>query len=163
MPKWTEKLWERQRGESAQAYEAFDLYLKMGTERSCRRVAQELSKSDTIIRRWSSAWSWQKRVWAYDNELEKEAWKRAVAEHKAMFERHIEVALQLQDKALKALDNLSTEEMTAKDIKECLKTATDLERLSRALTEAKTEAGNSDHLADCIFAAYHRRRETVEN
>ena len=40
MGKWTDKLWERQKGESAQAYEAFSIYLGMGAERSLRAYPQ---------------------------------------------------------------------------------------------------------------------------
>ena len=39
--KRTEQPWERQKGESAQAFEAFSLYLEMGGSRSLRAVSQE--------------------------------------------------------------------------------------------------------------------------
>ena len=67
-----EKAWERQPKESARAYEAFDLYLKMGPERSLRKVGQELGKSNTLISRWSSAWNWQERCRDYDNYLKRQ-------------------------------------------------------------------------------------------
>ena len=71
MAKWSkvEKSWERQPKESAQAFEAFDLYCKMGAGRSLRKVEQKLNKSHTLIARWSSNWNWQKRSRDYDNEL----------------------------------------------------------------------------------------------
>ena len=103
MPKWTDKPWERQKGESAQAYEAFVTYRDMGSDRSIRAVGQRLDKSRTQIGKWSSAWNWQERVRAYDNELEKEARAKAVKDRKAMTERHIGIAMQLQKKALEAL------------------------------------------------------------
>lgn len=54
MPNRTkDDLWERQPGESAQAYEAFAIYRDMGSNRSLRVVAEQLSKSDTLIKRWS--------------------------------------------------------------------------------------------------------------
>lgn len=53
MPKWTDKPWERQKGESAQAYEAFVTYRDMGSERSLQAVSQRLSKSIPLIKRWS--------------------------------------------------------------------------------------------------------------
>lgn len=116
MPKWTDKPWERQKGESAQAYEAFVTYRDMGSDRSIRAVGQRLDKSRTQIGKWSSAWNWQERVRAYDNELEKEARAKAVKDRKAMTERHIGIAMQLQKKALEALSSLSVEDMSPKDI-----------------------------------------------
>ena len=44
MPKWTDKPWERQKGESDKAYEAFVTYRDMGTDRSIRAVAQEFNR-----------------------------------------------------------------------------------------------------------------------
>ena len=73
MGKWTDKPWERQKGESAQAYEAFSIYLGMGAERSLSAVAKQLSKSLPLIKRWSREKEWQERIRAYDNDVEKQA------------------------------------------------------------------------------------------
>ena len=152
MPK-TDKPWERQKGESEKAYEAFAAYRDMG---------EKLGKSDTLIRRWKVRWNWQERVRAYDNELEREARKKVVADRKAMTERHIGIAMQLQKKALEALSSLSVEDMTPKDIKEYIKMATDIERLNRTLEDADSkerESAAQSSLADTIVAAYQRRKE----
>lgn len=160
MPKWTDKPWERQKGESAQAFEAFVTYRDMGTERSITKVVQELNKTRALIGRWSSQWEWKERVRAYDNELEKEARKKAVADRKAMTERHIGIAMQLQKKALEALSTLSVEDMSPKDVKEYIKMATDLERLNRTLEEESGRNGNeaASSLADSIISAYQKRK-----
>ena len=68
MGKWADKPWERQKGESAQAFEAFSTYLEMGTDRSIRAVGQKLDKSRTQIGKWSKAWDWQERVQDYGND-----------------------------------------------------------------------------------------------
>lgn len=161
MGKWTDKPWERQKGESAQAYEAFSIYLNLGAERSLKAVAQQLSKSLPLIKRWSREKEWQERVRAYDNELEREARKKAIAARKDMTERHISIAMQLQKKALQALKELSVEEMSPKDIKEYIKMATELERLNRTLEEesAKGKEDGPTQLADAIMSAYQRRKE----
>lgn len=161
MPKWSDKPWERQQGESAQAFEAFSIYLNLGTDRSLKAVAQQLSKSLPLIKRWSREKQWQERIRSYDNELEKEARKKAIADRKAMTERHIGIAMQLQKKALEALGSLSAEDMSAKDVKEFIKMATDLERLNRTLEEESAKARDSGptQLADAIIAAYQKRKE----
>lgn len=160
MPKWTDKPWERQKGESEQAYEAFSKYRDMGDKRAITAVAKELSKSRQLIERWKERWEWKERVRAYDNELEKEARKKAVADRKAMTERHIGIAMQLQKKALEALSTLSVEDMSPKDVKEYIKMATDLERLNRTIEEESGKSGGeaSASLADSIIAAYQKRK-----
>ena len=161
MEKWTDKPWERQKGESEKAFEAFAAYRDMGPERTISAVVKKLEKSRTLIDRWKERWDWQERVRAYDNELEKEARAKAVKGRKDMTERHIKIAMQVQKKALEALASLSVEDMSPKDVKEYIKMATDLERLNR-MSEEQSSKGASDaptQLADTIVAAYQKRKE----
>ncbi len=133
------KPWERQKGESGQAFEAFKLYRDSGLKRSVGKVAETLSKSRQLMSRWKATWDWDERVRAYDNELEKEARKEAARDLKGMTKRHIQISVQLQAKALEALKNMPVEDMSAKDIKEFIKLATDLERLNRSSLAGKEE------------------------
>lgn len=161
MPKWTDKPWERQKGESEKAFEAFAIYRDMGEKRTFTAVAEKLQKSSSLIRRWKDRWEWVERVRAYDNELEKEARAKVVKDRKDMTDRHIGIAMQLQKKALEALKGLSVEDMSPKDIKEFIKMATDLERLNRTLEEESSK-GKGDEpasLADAVIAAYQKRKE----
>lgn len=90
MPNRTkDDLWERQPGESAQAYEAFAIYRDMGSNRSLRVVAEQLSKSDTLIKRWSREKKWGERCRAYDNHLDDVARQEALRKYKKMRTRHI--------------------------------------------------------------------------
>lgn len=161
MAKWTDKPWERQKGETEKAFEAFAIYRDMGEKRTFTAVAEKLQKSGSLIRRWKDRWEWQERVRAYDNELEKEARAKVVKDRKDMTERHINISMQLQKKALEALKTLKVETMSPKDIKEFIKMATDLERLNRTLEEesGKDKADTSASLADAIMAAYQKRKE----
>lgn len=59
-------VWTRREGESGVAYEAFREYLRLGTKRSIRLVAEELSKSEALMKRWSSEHSWPARALAHD-------------------------------------------------------------------------------------------------
>jgi hypothetical protein len=63
------RVFERQAKESAKAFAAFSLYLGLGSERSLGAVAQKVTKSPRLLKRWSSRWSWGERVRAYDENL----------------------------------------------------------------------------------------------
>ena len=140
MPRQTEQPWERQPGESEQAFEALKIYRDLGVRRSNAEVCKQLSKSRQLISRWKSKYEWDDRVRAYDNDLEKQQHAEAVKNLKDMTGRHIKIAMSLQRKALEALDKLKVEDMTPKDIKEYIKMATELERLNRLTSAAKDES-----------------------
>ncbi len=64
--------WHRQPDESAKAYEAFRIYREMGPSRSISKAARKLNKSTMVLARWSTRWSWQERIQAWDdNQSEK--------------------------------------------------------------------------------------------
>lgn len=56
-------VWARRDTESHPAYTAFQAYRRL---RSTTKVAEELAKSDTIIKRWCTEHDWVSRVIAYD-------------------------------------------------------------------------------------------------
>lgn len=161
MPKSkSEKPWERQQGESDKAYEAFSVYRDLqGSARTFTAVAEKLQKSGTLIRRWKAKFSWESRALAYDNYLQAAAAAEAQKQKQKMTERHIQIAEQLQYKALEALKNLKPDQMSPKDIKEFLKMATDLEAACRStkLNEASPANSGQSSLADIITAAYAKR------
>jgi hypothetical protein len=134
-----EEIWERQPGESVQAFEAFRIYRDMGLKRSNHAVSEQLSKSRQLISRWKAAWKWDERARAYDNALEREAHREAVKDLKDMTSRHIRISVQLQNKALEALQRMNVEDMSPRDIREYIKLATDLERLNRSSAAMENE------------------------
>lgn len=151
MSRVVEHSWERQPGESVQAFEAFKLYRDMGLKRSNHAVCEQLSKSRQLISRWKKQWDWDSRVRDYDNELEKEAHKEAVKNLKDMTSRHIKISMQLQRKALEALDKMKVEDMSPKDVKEFIKMATDLERLNRLTAATDVEDETQDYTSVDIY------------
>ena len=159
--KWSDKPWERQKGESDKAFEAFSIYRDMGADRSLRAVGQKLGKSRALMERWSVSYKWLERVRAYENELEKEAREQAIKDRKEMIRRHIGFAKLMQKKAQDALRELSVEDMSPKEIREYIKLATDLERLTRSLeNDAPKDATESESsLADSIRDTEQKRME----
>lgn len=146
-----EEIWERQPGESVQAFEAFKIYRDLGLKRSNQEVCKQLSKSRQLISRWKAAWNWDERVRAYDNTLEREAHKEAVKNLKDMTSRHIRISVQLQNKALEALQKMKVEDMSPRDIREYIKLATDLERLNRASAAMEKELDTDETTSVDIY------------
>ncbi|MBQ9739869.1 MAG: hypothetical protein IJV91_02910 [Kiritimatiellae bacterium] len=146
MPKRTEPevLWEQQPGESAKAFEAFAAYRDMGAERSLRKLTQQLHKNLTTIRDWSVKWNWQERVRAYDRELDRQAREQAVRSVRQMTDRHIRIAMQLQAKAVRALENLDEAQLTPKMMLAFLTKATELERMNRLSNAGLDENGQKE-------------------
>lgn len=128
--KRTEQPWERQKGESAQAFEAFFLYLEMGADRSIRAVSHELGKSKTLIDRWSRTHNWVERCRAWDNHIQHEAKKAAITEVRNMTKRHVTMAQQIQNAAMLALKEMGSNMVNPKNFAAIVKLATDLERSS---------------------------------
>ncbi len=146
--------WERQEGESTKAFEAFTIYLNMGADRSLRAVAEKLGKFRTLIERWSSSNAWVERVDAYDAFIQKkaqaEAIKDAVKKVRKMNDRHIGIALKLQEKAMAALAEMDPDEIDPKVLVAIIREATKLERESRAyiLEDERMAAGSHTDNAD---------------
>jgi len=88
--------WERQKGESEQAYYAFQLYRDQSSPRGYSRVVSELGKSKTLIHRWGSRWSWRERARMWDRELEEQARAEQIKETRAMGRRQARDAQALQ-------------------------------------------------------------------
>jgi len=148
MPNKREQPWERQKGESARAFEAFLVYLQMGPERSIRAVAQKCTKSVSLIRRWSSDNNWVERCRAWDNYLQQEAKKAAVAEVRRMNQRHVKMASAIQATAMQALQEMGTSMVNPKNFASVVKLATDLERQSLTAEVAENTPSAQDQRED---------------
>lgn len=123
--------WERQNGEGVKAFDAFVAYRDMEKPRSIRKVAQKLGKSETLIARWSSEKEWVKRVEAWDDEQDRIAREAQIDEIKKMRKRHTQLAVDMLEKAARAMNMIPDEEMTALDVNRFAETASKLERISR--------------------------------
>lgn len=123
--------WERQKSESAKAYEAFCEYRNMGASRSISKVAERLGKSNQLMSRWSRNNEWVKRCAAWDAEQDRIARLAQTDEIKRMRKRHADLASAMLVKAAKALKNLPEEEINGMTISKMVETASKLERISR--------------------------------
>ena len=142
--------WEQQPGESAKAFEAFAIYRDMGVERSVRKVTQRLNKSLTLIGKWSSRYNWPERARAYDRDLDRQAHAQAVRDVRSMTNRHIRIAMQLQAKALEALEQLNVATLSPKMQLAFLAKATEIERMNRLSAAGMDDSGQQRDGAEGI-------------
>lgn len=131
--------WERQKGETSRAYEAFTVYRDMGPDRSINKTAQKLSKNRTTIAEWSARNDWVKRAAAWDAEQDRIARQAQTDEIKKMRKRHADLANAMLVKAAKALQRIPEDEIKAGDVSRMVETAAKLERISRGDSETIVE------------------------
>lgn len=139
--------WERRPNESVRAYQAFEAYRSLGPNRSIDRAwrhARGIPDSPQRAPRrwqvWSRRWEWVARVAAWDAE---EARKRREAEVdaiRAMCERHVAIALELQAKALARLESLDPDTLTPREVMLWTVEAAKLERLARGMAKEHVAA-----------------------
>lgn len=129
------KPWERQPDETPKPFEAFCIYRDLGVNRSIAQVAAKLSKSEQLMKRWSSANNWVERAAAWDDEQERiervAAEKERIKAIKSMRKRHASIATAMLIKASQALQELPADEVKASDISRMVDVASKLERISR--------------------------------
>src|SRR5690349_6145499 len=91
--KMTPLPWERQPGDSPQAWAAFVVYRDMGPGRSIRAVCSDMGKDRGTIGLWSSRHGWRARVEAFDREQDRIARLAMIDKAIRMGERHAEQAM----------------------------------------------------------------------
>lgn len=130
MRKKTELAWERQPGESEEAYEAFTDYYK-NPKRSQKKTAKAVGKSEALIYRWSVRWHWTERAREYDNALVREEYMATLDKIRKMNKAQAAIGLLLQKKGQEALEKLNLKKMSAKDLLQFLIQGTTIERRAR--------------------------------
>jgi hypothetical protein len=128
-------LWERWPGESLRAYQGFCTYRTQGADRSCSKVARELSKSRQLIARWALRWHWQDRVAAFDEYESRIIDKRVILNKAKLRERQVNAALELQTKATERLSAMAVADLSPMEVCAFLKVSGEM--VSRDDLEAR--------------------------
>jgi len=138
--------WDRKKGESTKAYQAFILYREMGAERSYTRVAQELGKSRTLVQRWGGAWTWVERCADWDAYLLRKADAARLVAIKKANERHVELAQTFLARVRARLDAMSQNalEIEAEHLPKWLDIAVKIERLGLGMSTQLVEHQGKD-------------------
>ena len=87
--------WERRSGESTQAHQDFEEFLRQGPSRSYTRVAEARSRSYSLIRRYAKKFGWPERARAYDNAQTRDLEAERSAARREFAQRQEEEAWQL--------------------------------------------------------------------
>lgn len=160
--------WDRHPTETEVAHAAFLAYRdQLPLERSLRRVGTTLGKSATLIAGWSSKHGWVARAAAWDRHLDRAKEAATIAAIGEMAERHIQLAIGMQTKALEKLIALDVSAMSVLDLDRFVRTATMVEREARGiLTKRSEEAEEGDgralDLDDHITELMTRRQQAIE-
>src|SRR5260370_34114478 len=104
----------------------------MGAERSILKVSQKLTKSDVVLRRWSTRWNWVARVTAWDMEQDRRAQEAQLKEVVEMNKRHAQWAGVIQTKALEYLSTMLPSQLKPNTALHFLAKAVEIERKPRA-------------------------------
>jgi hypothetical protein len=124
-------LWERFDGESAEAWEAFVQYRDMGPSRSLAKLGKLLGKIRQNFDPWAAKFSWQIRVRAWEDEIDRRNRDENANAILDMRKRHAQLAVMMQNKIVARLGTIKPEDLSARDCAIWLTEAAKLERLSR--------------------------------
>lgn len=149
--------WQRTKGESGKAYEAFLVYRDMGATRSLAGVAASLGKSGSLIRRWKLQWRWEVRARAWDDylltkrdEVQVEAQALLITAPVQLIadmnQRHLAIAQQMQQKCALRLMEVMPQDITPNNAWLYLQQAVALERavMLQLPEEPKGEEADQD-------------------
>ena len=133
--------------ETTLAYNAFNVYLKLGTNRSISQLALKINKSEPTLNRWSAKFKWIERIKENDeriairerNNLELAAAKRGVnwaVRAQKLKEKEWDIANRLMDGGKILLERLLAKQerkLTGSDVARLLEVASKLGRLSTGM------------------------------
>ncbi len=155
--------WERQKGETSRAYEAFTIYRDLGPDRSQAKTSRKLGKNSRTIADWSKKYEWVKRAAAWDAEQDRIARQSQIDEIRKMRKRHADLATAMLVKAAKALKRIPEDEVKASDLSRLVETASKLERISRGdVGEVVEERDGGDSPSIVQFYMPDNHRDKTE-
>lgn len=130
-PEDDRKAWDRQPGETAQAFEGFAMYRDLGEARSLAKVRQGLGKSRALVEKWSRVWCWVLRVESWEVEQDRRAQRKASDEILAMRQRHADAGVALMAKAVERLQAVDVNTLTPTQVAAWMATGAQLEARAR--------------------------------
>jgi hypothetical protein len=131
LPDFNPLPWERQKGESGKAYEAFCVFRDIKpTDRTIVKVSDTISKSLPMLYKWKTVWQWDKRVLQFDAFMQQNAMMDYQRKIREMNNRHIKIAYGFQVKVAQALEQTDVAKLADNpaEMLRWFQVASDLER-----------------------------------
>ncbi len=143
------KPWERQPGESEEAFDAFDVYAKMGRDRSIAKAAAGVrnssgkkGKDKSLLERWSSKHGWIVRAAAWDRHVARQENEGHLLGRAEMRSRQIRDAQKLQGQVARRMKTMTDAEISRlkpAEVVMMLKAASEIERKAREVSPVEQE------------------------
>lgn len=126
--------WDKRNSETPKQFRAFDIYRKLGTDRSIRKVAETLElKSWERLEHWSTQNNWVSRVNHWEDWQQEQFIREEETAIKEMAARHAQIAKVFTGKVIDRLSQFKPEELTAGTMPQWFEVAVKVERLSRGV------------------------------
>ena len=105
------KPWDRQKGETDKAYDAFSTYLEM-PGRSIQKVADRLTVSRQNIDKLANKFDWRERAAAYDSSIVEALRRDKIKRRKKIAEKMDTVGNLMVDKAIEIFNTVSLQRIS---------------------------------------------------
>jgi hypothetical protein len=159
------ELWQRRKGESAQAAEAARTYIELRAERSIAAVGQKLGKSRVLQERWSVRWDWVNRAAAFDRweelQLQKALEAAARAQALAWQKRDELIRIRKFDQAEKQLKKI--DQMLEFPLATVVTETTEEDGAITRRTTIRPAKWNFDTVHRMSRSAYRQAQEAIRN
>lgn len=143
--------WERQSGESPQAWKAFQAYRDLGQDRTIRAAAEKIGRGKSTLDKYSMDFAWADRAAAWDREQDRQVQKAQLAAIRKMRRDHADLGASMLIKAAKALKRIPEDEIKAVDISRMVEVGSKLERIARGDVGEVVEEREGESLPPVTF------------
>lgn len=141
--------------ERTQHRRAFDLYLRIGAERSIAELQELIADDPALIgmsraptlrtlESWSAKFNWQDRIRGFERKAAAQDRDDQVQVIREMNERHAKEGVAIQQKGVERLQTLPAEEMTGADAVRSIVEGARLERMARGGADIPREGADDD-------------------
>lgn len=137
------KPWNMRPGETAKAYQAFEVYRDLGAERTMEKAGAILGKSMGTIEPWASRFEWAARVRAFDEAVAAKAADRALEDAVAVRARQAADAKRLQELGIERLSTLPVGQLKPGHAIQAWKVGAEAERKALGIADKVELAGET--------------------